>query len=1045
RWCQRAVAECSVINCELKMDKSEIQLIGGPCGQHGPYTFYKAFKYTKNGVKRIVTLSEFFFVKLWIDSDLLCIGELQLLWNDKNSDQVLASLRLYFLPENTPEGRMDHGEDEVLAISEKVVIRVEDLITWITVDAEWTWGRLAKCQADVKSPSIDVSAETPVPVPLAESSLDFSDVEKERKLFETTDNSGPSVIILSYPKYARYRAMMKRLESVEDDYLKMKLVVALGGFSAISRDTRVLFCRDTFDYPELEGHELLCNHLAPKMKGRPRGKRKKRSVSPGSESNESESSVSHIYIKQKITTEGGRNGLRCDSTTSRRCTRSAESRQFIKKLNSFMKSNQTPMGRIPCVGAKELDLHEFYLKVQKLGGYDAVTSSRLWKSLFEEISGNMNSTSAATIIRRHYERFLLAFERNVKGEEYKPLPVYERRRLKSKAGSSSLSDNETSESPSNSGSSTPVPSCSGIAVAGTSKDYKDCVPSKPEVKTSSLRSVRVKTERQKEKQCDNNAKHQNNNNYSCDAETVVNPEADKTENQIEIKDEVVKLAEDSTDRVESPPQVAEECDVIKAEVVKVEAVISVEPDTSAVAPIVQKISPLVTLSPTEEKDEPFIKTGDTGSNVDVDVVEVPFKPKTPEIVDLESDAFKAMNSSINKTFVQEVKKRKLDILKEGGLEVTPVRSGSMISKRPSVIQPTITTVTVPIKNLANNDGMPPPLVNIVPSKRSSPQTTQTKSGQKSPLPSSPSKAFSFGNSLPPRVVQSRSIYSYSEKTVYGNPKDVYAPKFPELSSRQCGGDLLDLTITSPQKPVADVVRVPQIPSSSSSLYNRLSDNRPMPQQHQQPRTASLIEGRRLGSNLEITLVGPNSAVKPPPQNKYPAPAASVQITPNHNRHHAQKRMPSEMYLNSKVAKTDLKMKHPKPSSQVSPKAGADINIPNPYVNKSPSIKADPINSYMKAMQTASKPYPSTPASAFPGYLSQIYEQSNQFKNLYQYAMDSQYANAMQGLYAGYPVNQQQMVMPSPEQLKLYADWMSTQMHFSYAQNDASHINNMKKQ
>ncbi|CAH0559490.1 unnamed protein product [Brassicogethes aeneus] len=90
-------------------------------------------------------------------------------------------------------------------------------------------------------------------------------------------------------------------------------------------------------------------------------------------------------------------------------------------------------------------------------------------------------------------------------------------------------------------------------------------------------------------------------------------------------------------------------------------------------------------------------------------------------------------------------------------------------------------------------------------------------------------------------------------------------------------------------------------------------------------------------------------------------------------------------------------------------------------------------------------YPSTLASAFPGYLSQIYEQSNQFKNLYQYAMDSQYANAMQGLYAGYPVNQQQMVMPSQEQLKLYADWMSTQMHFSHAQNDASHINNMKKQ
>lgn len=87
-----------------------LQLVGGPCGQHGPYTFYKAFKYSKNGIKKIITLSEFFFVKMWRDSDLLCIGELQLLWTDKNSEQTLASLRLYFLPENTPEGRMDQGE-----------------------------------------------------------------------------------------------------------------------------------------------------------------------------------------------------------------------------------------------------------------------------------------------------------------------------------------------------------------------------------------------------------------------------------------------------------------------------------------------------------------------------------------------------------------------------------------------------------------------------------------------------------------------------------------------------------------------------------------------------------------------------------------------------------------------------------------------------------------------------------------------------------------------------------------------------------------------
>lgn len=95
--------------------------------------------------------------------------------------------------------------------------------------------------------------------------------------------------------------MMKRLEGVENEYLKHKLVAALGGFTVTSENTRVLFCRDTFDYPDLEGHELLCNHLAPKLKGRPRGRRKKRSVSPGSESNESESSSSNAPSTSKVT------------------------------------------------------------------------------------------------------------------------------------------------------------------------------------------------------------------------------------------------------------------------------------------------------------------------------------------------------------------------------------------------------------------------------------------------------------------------------------------------------------------------------------------------------------------------------------------------------------------------------------------------------------------------------------------------------------------------------------------------------------------------
>ena len=87
--------------------------MGPSCGHHASYTFYKAVKFNckKTNRDRILSLGEFFFVKIWEDSDLVSVGELQLLWEDKNTGQTLSSLRLYFLPEYTPEGRMQwHGE-----------------------------------------------------------------------------------------------------------------------------------------------------------------------------------------------------------------------------------------------------------------------------------------------------------------------------------------------------------------------------------------------------------------------------------------------------------------------------------------------------------------------------------------------------------------------------------------------------------------------------------------------------------------------------------------------------------------------------------------------------------------------------------------------------------------------------------------------------------------------------------------------------------------------------------------------------------------------
>jgi hypothetical protein len=78
-----------------------LQFVGAPCGSHGPYTFYKAIRFHWNNKTHILALGDFFFLKI-LDNFPVCIGEIQLLWDEKNSEhQQLASVRLYFKPKDS--------------------------------------------------------------------------------------------------------------------------------------------------------------------------------------------------------------------------------------------------------------------------------------------------------------------------------------------------------------------------------------------------------------------------------------------------------------------------------------------------------------------------------------------------------------------------------------------------------------------------------------------------------------------------------------------------------------------------------------------------------------------------------------------------------------------------------------------------------------------------------------------------------------------------------------------------------------------------------
>ncbi|XP_039282709.1 uncharacterized protein LOC111045241 isoform X1 [Nilaparvata lugens] len=918
---------------------TDYKLIGVPCGQHGPYTFYKAFKYRKNGKANILALSEFFFVKMWSDNDLISIGELQLLWEDKNTEQTLASLRLYILPENTPDGRQDfHGEDEVLAITEKVVLRVEDLLTCLADAAsDWSWGHAAAdCGISTASGSGTSTASTSAAATASTSgaatastsaaatatastsatatastsaaatastsrtatastsaaatastsrtatastsaaatastsktatastsaaatastsrtatastsaaatastsgsgsatasgsgklrldrvrrpqllndctAIEMDDVDKEKQLLDSVHwETSIGVVVLSFPRYCRYRGLLKRLEGVHNKWLRTALVVALGGFTLPCRNTRVLFCKDTFDYPDLEGHELLCNHLAPKLKGRPRKKRKIYSNTPEgseceSESSQSTASASSTKTKVSYPLEKSRNGL--SPRRSTRGTGTIQEKEFLDKLFAFMKGKNNPITRIPSIGFKEIDLYSFYHKVQNLGGYDAVTAGRMWKYVYEELGGDQNSTSAATISRRHYERLLLPYERQHGGNH-----VTSKVKSKASGESSSAATCSASTSGVSSGAATPVTSrdimtslnlSSSVSITPSVTITPNLPPSKTDKekrlsnKITSLRGIRLKPE---------------------------------------------KMLVDAGGGKENIP-------------VSNSSNLSSKPDLSS------------------------------------------------ELIDLCSEDSQSPTKG-NVSVQPTLKKQKLEILKEGGLEVTPVTSSTAVSSssgggeegRPSVIRHSVPDTSITDSSSENKASIRVPEMNRaclnIPeisrskmidsrSKTSSPDRTRSKisimvtpdlpamfappSAHTSNGASNKANSIIDKNGPQQRLYPSPPASPWAKRTIYGNPKDIIQPTI----KRPVAEEVLDLRM-----------------KGVSESGGRSSTKSVLPNCHQ------------IGSNLEITLVPSKMSGLPPAPVSSPLPAPHA---PTSHRRKKSSPAPAHSFSNGHV-------------------------------------------------------------------------------------------------------------------------------------------------
>lgn len=256
-----------------------------------------------------------------------------------------------------------------------------------------------------------------------------------------------------------------------------------------------------------------------------------------------------------------------------------------------------------------------------------------------------------------------------------------------------------------------------------------------------------------------------------------------------------------------------------------------EPTTTAVAPI-QKVQTEETLSPIESKDIPIveIKEEKEKENEAVQIIEIPSKDEAliKDVIELDStNAYKTITTtnqtSSSETVITEVKKQKLDILKQGGLEVTPVRNVTNNQKesRPSVIQTAIAThraeiIPNDVKIIEDKKQMPPPPQLATLTKRSIhippviPTIPTIPSISTPKPPAHGNKTFSFSKRSPPKVLQSKSIYSPCGETIYGDPKDFFQPTLQNIQTpkfvksaraQQTGGGILDLTVKSPQKPV----------------------------------------------------------------------------------------------------------------------------------------------------------------------------------------------------------------------------------------------------
>lgn len=87
-----------------------------------------------------------------------------------------------------------------------------------------------------------------------------------------------------------------------------------------------------------------------------------------------------------------------------------EKDHFVAQLYKYMDDRGTPLNKGPSIINKDVDLYRLYRAVQKLGGYNRVTSQNQWKQIAVRLGFVPTTTSIQNLVKQAYKKFLLPFE-----------------------------------------------------------------------------------------------------------------------------------------------------------------------------------------------------------------------------------------------------------------------------------------------------------------------------------------------------------------------------------------------------------------------------------------------------------------------------------------------------------------------------------------------------------------------------------------------------------------------------------------------------------